>query len=248
MSHITEIERAHKENRKMISVLVDPDKTDEEGCKLVAKMAEEVGIDFLFVGSSILTRDHFSKCIRTLKQSCSVPVLIFPGNTMQVCDQADGILFLSMISGRNADLLIGKHVIAAPMIKESGLEVLPTGYMLIDSGNATSVSYMSYTFPIPHDKDDIAQCTAMAGEMLGLKLIYMDAGSGARMPISNRMVRSVRKSIDVPLIVGGGIRTLEKIREVFEAGADMVVIGNALEKDPTLMFELAAATRSIKAE
>lgn len=239
---------ARSEGKKLLSILVDPDKTSPDQCEELAHFADQAKVDYFLVGSSILTRDHLTKTVRALKKAATIPVILFPGNTMQLCDQADAILFLSMISGRNPELLIGKHVIAAPMLRESGIEVISTGYMLIDCGHPTSVSYMSHTLPIPHDKDDIAVCTAMAGEMLGLKTIYMDAGSGARLSIANRMIKSVRAAVNVPVIVGGGIRTPEKVIDVFHAGADMVIIGNALEKDPALIFELTSAARSVRAE
>jgi putative glycerol-1-phosphate prenyltransferase len=166
-------------------------------------------------------------------------VVLFPGDNLQINSHADAILFLSLISGRNPDLLIGKHVISAPILKDSGIEVVSTGYMLIDGGTPTSVSYMSNTTPIPANKRDIAVCTAMAGEMLGLKLIFMDAGSGALNPVGENMISAVKKSIDIPLIVGGGIRSAEKAKAAFEAGADVVVVGNAIESNKDLIREIA---------
>lgn len=231
----------------MLAVLVDPDKTSPADCIELGTRATEAGVDFFFVGSSILTSGSVESVVEVLKRSTSIPVLLFPGNNMQVTPAADGLLFLSLISGRNPDLLIGSHVLAAPYLKKSGLEVISTGYMLIDSGTPTSVSYMSYTFPIPHDKNDIAVCTAMAGEMLGMKLIYMDAGSGARHSISSSMIEDVRKSIDIPIVIGGGIRSAEKAEEICRAGADIVVIGNALEKNPELLFDISAAVHAIHA-
>jgi putative glycerol-1-phosphate prenyltransferase len=180
-----------------------------------------------------------------LKES-GIPVIIFPGNAMQINQHADALLFLSLISGRNPEMLIGRHVLAAPLLKKSLLEVIPTGYMLIDSGAPTSVSYMSGTVPIPHDKNDIASCTAMAGEMLGLKLIYLDAGSGARYPVSPSMIAAVKKSVKIPLITGGGIRTPEKAYELCGAGSDMIVIGNVLEKDSSLLAEFSSAVHSFQ--
>ena len=167
-------------------------------------------MDLIFVGGSLLTNGNFATCISTIKSNCSIPVVIFPGNSMQVNKDADGILFLSLISGRNPDMLIGNQVISAPILKNSNLEILPTGYILIDSGKPTTVSYMSNTTPIPHDKKDVALCTAMAGEMLGLKLIFMDGGSGATNPISESMIQMVSEGINIPLIVGGGINSAEK--------------------------------------
>lgn len=220
---------------KKIAVLVDPDKPTDEQIVHIASKSQDAGVDFFFVGGSLLTNDNLDSCIKLLKKQSTIPVILFPGNTNQLSNKADGFLFLSLISGRNAEMLIGRHVIAAPYLKLSGLEILPTGYMLIDSGKPTSVSYMSNTFPIPNDKYDIAICTAMAGEMLGMKLIFLEAGSGASTSVSSEMIRMVSDSIRIPLIVGGGIRTPEKAAECAKAGADVVVIGSALENDPELL-------------
>jgi len=150
------------------------------------------------------------------------------------------LLLLSLISGRNPEMLIGRHVVAAPLLKASGLEILPTGYLLIDSRKPTAVSYMSHSIPIPSDQADIAACTALAGEMLGLKLIYLDAGSGASAPVPARVIGKVKEFIHTPLIVGGGLRSVQQVRKAFKDGADVVVVGNALEKDPGLLLQLAA--------
>jgi len=241
----TKIGLHKKEGKKCLAVLVDPDKTSPAQCILLAQEASVSGVDFFFVGSSLLRQNHLQTCVETLKKTSDVPVILFPGNIMQVSNDADAILFLSLISGRNPELLIGNHVLIAPMIKASKLEVIPTGYMLIDSGAPTSASYMSQTFPIPHDKNDIAECTAIAGELLGLKAIYLDAGSGARFPVSAGMVRTVRKSIDVPMIVGGGIKTPEKAIELCAAGADIIVVGNAIESQPNLLNEIAGALKEL---
>ncbi len=235
-----------KAGKKMLAVLVDPDKSSPADCVKIANIASEAEVDFFFVGSSILMSESFDSCIEVLKRSSSIPVVIFPGNTMQISDAADAILFLSLISGRNPDLLIGKHVLSAPLIRMKNLEAISTGYMLIDSGAPTSVSYMSNTFPIPHDKNDIAACTAMAGEMLGMKMIYMDAGSGARFPIAATMIADVKKNIAIPLIAGGGIRTVEKAAELCNAGADVIVIGNAIEKDPSIILEIAVTIHALQ--
>ena len=229
----------------MLAVLIDPDKLTIADCNTIADKAIEARVDFFFIGSSIITGNNFEQCISILKKT-KIHVILFPGNIMQVNNQADGILFLSLISGRNPEMLIGRHVLAAPVLKNTTLEVIPTGYMLIDSGSPTSVSYMSGTVPIPHDKDDIAVCTALAGEMLGLKLIYLDAGSGARFPVSNKMVNAVKSNITVPLIVGGGIRTPEKAFEICNAGADIIVVGNALETNPDLISELSSVVHSLQ--
>ncbi|HNX06168.1 MAG TPA: geranylgeranylglyceryl/heptaprenylglyceryl phosphate synthase [Bacteroidales bacterium] len=227
--------------QKQLSILIDPDKSTIEQVKKTAALSNDVAIDYFFIGGSLITSDHMDRCIATLKKTSSIPVVIFPGNTMQINSKADAILFLSLISGRNAEMLIGKHVIAAPYIRNAKLEVISTGYMLIESGKPTSVAYMSNSLPIPHDKDDIAVCTAMAGEMLGMKMIYMDAGSGAQDHIGLKMIEKVKKNISVPLIVGGGINSAQKAKNIYHAGADMIVVGTAVEKDRSLIRQLADA-------
>jgi putative glycerol-1-phosphate prenyltransferase len=187
--------------------------------------------------------DQLSTILKTIKSSCGIPVILFPGNNLQINREADAILLLSLISGRNPELLIGRHVISAPILKNSGLEVISTGYLLIDSGKTTTVNYMSQTMPIPREKSDIAACTAMAGEMLGMKLIYLDAGSGAGQPVPADMIRTVRNSVSIPVIVGGGITGATQAKEAFRAGADVVVAGNAIEKDPGLI-PIIASTRT----
>ena len=228
-------------SKKKFVVLIDPDKPSDEQIIDIVKKSVQAGVDFFFVGGSLLTTDSLDNCIKLIKQHCDIPVLIFPGNSLQISKWCDGFLLLSLISGRNAEMLIGRHVIAAPYLKLYGNEIIPTGYMIIDGGKQTSVSYMSNTTPIPHDKDDIAMCTALAGEMLGLKLIYMDAGSGAINPISAEMISKVKHTIEVPLIVGGGINTPEKAAIAAKAGADIIVVGNALEKSTDRLSEFAEA-------
>lgn len=227
--------------QKQLSILIDPDKSTPMQVEEIAAFANDAGIDSFFIGGSLITNNHMDACIMMLKKSSSIPVVIFPGSTMQINPNADAILFLSLISGRNAEMLIGKHVIAAPYIRNTSLEVIPTGYMLIGSGRPTAVSYMSNSLPIPNDKDDIALCTAMAGEMLGLKMIYMDAGSGADHHVSLTMIEKVKKNISVPLIVGGGITSAEKASDIYHSGADVIVVGNAVEKNQSLIHSLADA-------
>lgn len=229
------------QGKKQLAVLIDPDKTDDKTMAKIAQLSAESGVDYFFVGGSLLINNQLEECIKILKQSGDIPVILFPGNTLQMSWKADAILFLSLISGRNAEMLIGRHVISAPYLKLSPLEVISTGYMLIESGKPTAVSYMSNSSPIPHDKDDIAICTAMAGEMLGMKLIFMDAGSGAVNPVSVEMISHVRSSIDIPLIIGGGIRTPQQASAAAKAGADVLVIGNLIEKSPELIPELVKA-------
>jgi putative glycerol-1-phosphate prenyltransferase len=227
--------------KKKFAVLIDPDKYTIASLSLVIKLAVQSGTDYFFVGGSLLLHDNQAQLIGCIRENCNIPVILFPGNNMQLNNQADAILLLSLISGRNPEMLIGRHVISAPYLKASGLEILPTGYMLIENGKMTAVTYMSNTTPIPSDKNDIAVCTAMAGEMLGMKLIYLDAGSGASNPVPGSMIRQVKASINVPLIIGGGITSQTLAKAAFEAGADLVVVGNAIEKDPTLVTEIAAS-------
>ncbi len=232
-------------SRKKLAVLIDPDKPTDAQIISIVEKAKAADVDFFFVGGSLLVTDSLDHCIKLIKANCDIPVLIFPGNSLQISKYCDGFLLLSLISGRNAEMLIGRHVIAAPYLKLYGNEIIPTGYMLIDSGKATSVSYMSDTTPIPHDKDDIALCTAIAGEMLGLKLIYLEAGSGALIPVSTSMISKVSQMIKIPLIVGGGIKTPEMAAEAVKAGADVIVIGTAFEKEPDMLKQFAEAIHGV---
>jgi len=240
MTILETLQLRHKQRKKSVAVLIDPDKA-EDPSRLISliNLATENCVDFFFVGGSIVTTGNLSEVVRTIKENVNIPVVLFPGSTLQIDPSADAILFLSLISGRNPDLLIGQHVQAAPILKNSRMEVLPTGYILINSGKTTSVAYISNTTPIPEDKFSLAACTAMAGEMLGLRLVYLDAGSGAEREISQKMINTVRKSVNSPLIVGGGINNSQKALAAFEAGADLIVIGNALEKEPDLLSEIA---------
>jgi len=244
MNVFNQISDNKSKGKKQLAVLIDPDKVSNTEVELLARKAADCNVDFIFVGGSLLTNGNLANCIRRIKYACNVPVVLFPGNNNQVDEQADAILFLSLISGRNPDLLIGKQVISAPIIREKNLEAISTGYMLIESGNTTTALYISNTVPIPADKPDIASCTAMAGEMLGLKMIFMDAGSGAKNPVSEAMIREVRKTIQVPLIVGGGIKTPEKAIANCRAGADIIVVGTSIEKNASLMSEFAIAIKN----
>ncbi len=227
--------------RKQLAVLVDPDKTGGKPLEKLAAEAEKNAIDYFFVGGSLLTNGDLSECVATIKNSCNVPVILFPGSVQQIDARADALLFLSLISGRNPELLIGHHVTAAPLLIDRKLEVISTGYLLIESGNVTTVQYVSNTLPIPANKTDIAAATALAGEFLGMKLIFAEAGSGAKNPVSEEMISAIKSYITVPLIVGGGIRTPEKVAANFKAGADLIVIGNSLEKNPELLSAMAEA-------
>lgn len=240
MSVLNTLQQRHRERKKSIAVLVDPDKAEDPARLLhLINLASENCVDYFFAGGSLVTSTNLSEVVKRIKENVTIPVVLFPGNAIQVEASADAILFLSLISGRNPELLIGQHVVAAPILKNTRLEVIPTGYMLINSGKMTSVAYISNTMPIPDDKYSLAASTAMAGQMLGLQTIYIDAGSGAEKEISPRMIAAVRKSVTVPLIVGGGINSSRKAIDALEAGADMIVIGNALEKDPDLLTEVS---------
>lgn len=199
------------------------------------------------MGGSLVLSTHLDEVIQQLKAVTTIPVVLFPGSPSQVSKYADALLYLSLISGRNPELLIGQHVLSAPFVKKSGLEIIPTGYIVVDGGAPTTVSYISNAAPVPSDKNDIALCTAMAGEMLGMKLIYMDAGSGAQKPITESMIGAVAKNVDIPIIVGGGITDPEKAYLNCKAGADVIVVGNAIEKDPSLITEISHAVHSAKA-
>lgn len=223
--------------------MLDPDKVEQNALSDLLISITDFPVDFFLVGGSLVTDYVHKEVIAAIRRQCRVPIILFPGNPLHIEPSADAILFLSLISGRNPEFLIGQHVIAAPLLKKSGLEILPTGYMLVDSGAQTTVSYVSGTMPLPHDKPGVAACTAMAGEMLGLKLMYLDAGSGARRPVSPAMIAAVRAVIDVPIIVGGGINSGEKAYEALKAGADMIVVGNGVEQSPDLLPQLSAVIR-----
>jgi phosphoglycerol geranylgeranyltransferase len=233
------------DRKKKFAVLVDPDKSDPEKIRKIAVSAEKSAVDFILYGSSLLTEDNHEKFISIIKDHCSVPVVLFPGNYLNLNRKADGILLLSLISGRNPDLLIGKHVMAAPYLKTSGLEILPTGYMLIESGKITAANYISNTLPIPADKDEIAVSTAIAGELLGLKVIYMDGGSGAATRVPFSMIRKVKANISLPLIIGGGIKTAAQAKETAVAGADLIVVGNAIEQDVSMLPKISDSVHSL---
>jgi putative glycerol-1-phosphate prenyltransferase len=234
-----------KAGKKSFAVLVDPDKVDEQKITELLDLTAEAKVDYLLVGGSLVISNHLDEVVKQIKKQCSIPVILFPGTPSQVTRFADALLYLSLISGRNPELLIGQHVISAPFVKQSGLEIISTGYMVIDGGAPTTVSYISNASPIPSNKNEIAMCTAMAGEMLGMKLIYMDAGSGAEWPITEAMIAGVANVIEVPLVVGGGITNPEKAYLNCKAGADVIVVGNAIEKDVSLIKEISAAVHSV---
>lgn len=234
----TDLLAAKNRGEKRLAVLLDPDKLPAARLERTVQLASEAGVHYFFIGGSLVVNDGLDAVLTTIRQRCDIPLVLFPGNSFQLSYRADALLFLSLISGRNAELLIGQHVIAAPFLRLSPLEIISTGYMLIDGGVPTAVQYMSNTLPIPAHKDDIAVCTALAGEMLGLKLLYMDAGSGARQPVPESMVAAVSAAVSVPLLAGGGIRTPEQAKTAWQAGADLIVVGNAIENNPELILDL----------
>ena len=220
--------------RKELAVLVDLDKSTPSSLAVLGNLVHRGSVEHIFVGGSLMTSGEMEQTLKILRENCEAHLTIFPGSINQISSRADALFLLSLISGRNADLLIGKHVEAAPSLKRSGLEWIPTGYMLVDGGQPTTASYMSNTFPIPRDKEEIAMSTAMAGEMLELQCIYLDAESGAQHPIPEPMIESVKNSVSIPLIVGCGMRTQEDVAAALTAGADDAVVGNAFEHNPEL--------------
>lgn len=221
---------------KSVALLLDPDKAKGESLKNILKTANESKTDYIFAGGS-LTFSTIDYLISEIRKLCSIPVVLFPGNLLQLTLNADVILLLSLISGRNPELLIGNHVIAAPYLKNMKEKLVSVGYILIGCGKKTSVEYISQTEAIPCDKPEIAVATALAGEMLGLKMIYLEAGSGATNPVPAALVKAVRQNISIPLAVGGGIKNKADIEEIFNAGADLIILGNGCEKNPGLLIE-----------
>lgn len=225
-------------------LLIDPDRVSEKVYLSLAEAAEEGGVDAILVGTSFMLNTNFTSAVRQIKGTTPLAVIVFPGSFAQVTPDADAILFTSLISGRNPNYLIDEQVKGAPIVKRFGLEPIPTGYMLIESGGFTSVQYISGTHPIPRTKYDIACAHALAAEYLGMKLVYLEAGSGAQQPVPEGMVHAVASYVDIPLLVGGGLTTPEECAARIEAGASFIVVGNGLENDPTfaLLRELTAAT------
>jgi len=230
---------------KMFAVLVDPDKHDVDSLSSIGRSAISGVVDFILIGGSLVS-GSVDETVAILKDTTDLPLILFPGNVLQISPRADGILLLSLISGRNPEFLIGNHVIAAPLLSKTDLEIIPTGYILVENGRTTSVEYMSNTKPIPGDKIDLAVATAMAGEMLGHKMIYLEAGSGAKESVNSSMISEVRKHINIPLIVGGGIYTSDQIRESYLAGADIIVVGSAIEQGAKAMDVLLSEVAKIK--
>jgi len=228
-------------------VLIDPDKNEQDKLATFVREATKAGVDGFLVGGSLLLTDEFESHLQTIKRNTTVPVLIFPGNLFQVSSVADALLFLVLISGRNPDHLIGNQVIAAPIVKKTGLEAISTGYMLIEAGTMTSAEFMSNTKPLPRNKPDIALAHALAAELIGMKMLYLDAGSGADASVPDETIRTISRHCSLPVVVGGGIRTPEEARRKAEAGASFVVTGTVTEQDDlgSLVEEFAKAIHSV---
>ncbi len=228
--------------QKQLALLIDPDKTGLDSLRKLIELVRLTPPDFILVGGSLISQNT-DEIIKTLKNSVNTPVILFPGSSFQISSHADGILFLSLLSGRNPEFLISHHVSAAPLIKSSGMEVISTGYLLIDGGKVSSVEYMSNTKPIPSGKSDLAAATALAGEMMGMKMLYLEAGSGALNPVPYSLIEDVKAHIDIPVLVGGGLNSPRKVLTACKAGADIVVVGNAFENNPELLKEFVEVVR-----
>lgn len=227
-------------NVKSLAILIDPDKIkSEKSLGILLNVCKKSDVDYVFIGGSLIVNDTLNETVGFIKKNSEIPAILFPGSNLHIDKSADAILFLSLISGRNPDLLIGQHVAAAPILKNSNLEVLSTGYILVGNDANTTVAHFSQTSPIPTKKVEIAVCTAIAGEMIGMKLIYLDAGSGPKEEVPQEMIAQVKKSISIPLIVGGGINTTAKVYAAYQAGADMIVLGTAVEEKANFVKEVA---------
>lgn len=232
-----------KSFKKGLAVLIDPDQS-LSSVQNIAQICEAQKVDYIFVGGSIITEGELNATIKTIKSNFSGLIYIFPGNELMIDDAADGILLLSLISSRNPEFLIGKHVVAAPKLAKSQLDIVSTAYVLIDGGRETSVSYISNSKPIPADKINIALATALAGQLIGMKCVYMDAGSGAKNNIPKEMISKISKNINVPLIIGGGIRNENTALDLYKNGADILVIGNGVEDNHSLIESISKVKNS----
>ena len=235
------LEKVIDEKGAAYVVLIDPDRKNESSLEARVESANQNDIDVLFVGGSLMMDGKCNDRVRRIKEASTIPVVFFPGGVSQLNNHYDAMLFMSVISGRNPHYLIGEQTIAAPLVKDLGIETIPTGYMLLDGGAGSTVEFMSGTRPIPMNRSDVAVAHALAGQYLGMKLIYLEAGSGAKEPVSESLVRQVHEAVDVPLIVGGGIRTPEMAAERVKAGASIIVTGTVIEEDSTLTADFANA-------
>ncbi|MBT8270050.1 MAG: geranylgeranylglyceryl/heptaprenylglyceryl phosphate synthase [Bacteroidia bacterium] len=237
-SLLYQIEQAQNTGKKLLAVLIDPDKPSADQLKATLNAINERVVDMILIGGSQVENNRTDQILEQIRPHSNLPLVLFPGSSNQITEKADSILFLSLISGRNPDYLIEEHIEAVPLIESTRLEVIPTAYILIENGGSTSVERVSGTKPLKRDNVDLISRTAKAGEYLGMKLIYLEAGSGAHSPVSEDIISEVRKRVSVPLIVGGGVKTRDQIEKIYVAGADMVVIGTAIERDPSFLSEL----------
>jgi phosphoglycerol geranylgeranyltransferase len=223
-----------------LAVLIDPDKVEKASLEKHVQFLNKNAVDYIFVGGSLIS-SNLDECVQTIKSNTSIPVLLFPGSVIQISKYTDAILFLSLISGRNPEFLIGNQVVAAPFIKSLHIETISTGYILIENGNMTSVEYMSNTKPIPRNKPDLVVATALAGEMLGHKVLYLESGSGAKDSIPIDIIQKVKENVSIPLIIGGGIKTPKQSKEIKASGADIIVLGSIIEQNPELLPEFMSS-------
>ncbi len=239
---ISHIENSRNAQKILVAQLLDPDFIEGfDHLTDIVSRAEKAGVDLFFFGGSLVTAQAKFDMVKVIKEISKIPVLLFPSSPAHIDGRADAILFLSLISGRNPEYLIGTHVAAAPLLKNTNLEIIPTGYILVNCGAPTTAEYISGTAPIPHQKPEIAAATALAGQMLGMKLIYLDGGSGADKTITPAMIAKVREWVDLPIIVGGGIRSVVEALAIRDAGADILVIGNGAQERPEFITELTLA-------
>lgn len=229
--------QAKAKNEKLLAILIDPEKVTVEDAIILAEKIKNSPATHIFVGGSTFSGSHLGKLITVLKQKTNLPTLIFPGHPFQISEEADGILFLSLLSGRNPDYLIEHQINSVRILEQTNLEVIPTAYLLIDGGKETAVQSVSQTKPIAHSDIELAYRTAKAGELLGMKLIYLEAGSGANQKVSLEMIKYITENCKIPVIVGGGIRSMQTIQQVYDSGADLVVIGTAFENDSNFFKE-----------
>jgi putative glycerol-1-phosphate prenyltransferase len=232
---LSTLELAKKEHKKLLAVLIDPDKFHPE----ILDVINHSKVDFIFVGGSIITQGNLQNTILEIKKKTNKPVIIFPSNASHVCDDADAFLLLSLLSGRNPEYLVSQHVQAAPLLHQSSLETISVSYILVDGGNKTSVAYISNTQPIPADKPEIIWSTALAGQLIGHQLCYLEAGSGATNHVSEDSIKMVRAGLKLPLLVGGGIRNAQTAKSIWDAGADCIIVGNAAESNAQLLQEIS---------
>ena len=231
---LAHIHKSSKKGEKLLAILLDPDKTTISEIPSISKRIENLKANFIFVGGSFVEKGITDIFVQKLKEFTNISIVLFPGDYSQVTNKADALLFLSLLSGRNPEYLIEQQIKAVPFLKNSSLEIIPTGYILIDGGTNSSVLKVSKTTAIPQNNIDLAVGTAVAGMYKGKQLIYLEAGSGAKFPVNSGLISAVKKNINIPLIVGGGIRTKEQLNNAYKSGADVVVIGTAFENNINL--------------